>query len=267
MILLNVCDPANPFGYLFPTTNEIGDEIKYVKTPHKYLVVQSGQPVLLYEKYGSIKLLVDLSMRRAEKAIRTILRIIDEPAKVCSYDEVRIKDWNGHPIDVSPARHLLAKLGFIDGGRGDLVYDGAHRSGEVKDVSEEQIPEAFEHFGKEGAPVKYDAEWIVSRSPQPIREKVRELIGLLERTLPKEFGLIYHPRHFSVHYRGVNCIHPSVQQKRIRLYMIQEGWWSGHSALIERDTDLNSPVFTSNLLERFAKARQLIDSKLDSGRP
>jgi ATP-dependent Lhr-like helicase len=267
MILLNVCDPANPFGYLFPTTNEVGDEMKYMKTPHKYLVIQAGQPILLYEKYGSIKLLVDLSRKRAEKAIRTVLRIIDEPAKVCSYDEVRIKDWNGHPIDVSPARNLLTELGFVDGGRGDLVYDGTHRPDEVRTaISEEQIPEVFEHFGKEGAPVKYDAEWIVSRSPQPMRAKVRELIELLERTLPEEFGLVYYPRHFRVHYRGVSCIHPHVQRKRIRLYMIQEGWWTGHSILIDGDTNLNSPVFISDLLERFGKARRLIDSKLDSGR-
>jgi hypothetical protein len=158
-------------------------------------------------------------------------------------------------------------MGFADGGRRDLVYDGTQSSGEAETVSKEQIPEVFEHIGKEGAPVKYDAEWIVSRSPQPIREKVGELIRLLERTLPKEFRLVYHPRHFSIQYRGVNCIHPSVQKKRIRLYMIQEGWWSGHSVLIERDTNLNLPEFNSDLLERFGKARQLIDSKLDSGRP
>jgi ATP-dependent Lhr-like helicase len=267
MILLNVCDPANLFGYVFPTTNEVGDEIRYMRTPHKYLVVQAGQPILLYEKYGSIKLLVDLSRKRAEKAIRTVLRIIDEPAKVSSYDEVRIRDWNGHPIDVSPARHLLAKVGFLDGGRGDLVYDGTGRPdhGRIA-ISEEQMPEVFEHFGKERAPVKYDAEWIVSRSPQVIRAKVRELIELLERILPEEFEPVYYPRHFSVHYRGVRCIHPHVQQKRIRLYMTQEGWWTGRSILIDRDTDLNAPAFVSDLLGRFERGRQLIDSKLDSGR-
>ena len=57
MIALNACDPANPFGSLFPATTQGGEEIKFLRVPQKYLVLQAGRPLLLYE--GRIKLLVD----------------------------------------------------------------------------------------------------------------------------------------------------------------------------------------------------------------
>jgi len=111
MILLNVCDPANPFGALFAATNQAGQEIRFMRVPQKYLVFQAGQPVLLYE--GRIALLIDLARERAEQAIRTLVRLVDQPARTAEHKELYIRDWNGHPIDVSPARHLLLKLGFV----------------------------------------------------------------------------------------------------------------------------------------------------------
>ncbi len=264
MILLNACDPANPFAAMFPATNEVGEEVKFLRVPQRYLVIQAGQPILLYERHGSITLLADLSKERAEEAMRTLMQIIDRPAKVNTYKEIHIRDWNGHPIDVSPARHLLAKSGFVEGGRREFVYDGTYKPDEeTVTKAEEEMPEVFEHFGKEKAPVKYDAEWIISRSPPRIQHKVRELIELLNRILPKEFQLVYYPRHIAVHYKGVTCIHPHTQQKRIVLHIRRlRGWDWGRAILINPETNLNTPEFISQFLRRIEQARQQIDSKL-----
>jgi ATP-dependent Lhr-like helicase len=268
MILLNSCDPANPFTAMFPTTNEVGEEVRFSRNPHKYMVVQAGQPILLYQ--GSITVLTDLSKERAEEAIKALMQIIDSPAKVETYKEIHIRDWNGHPIDVSPARHLLTKLGFLKGGsRGKgFVYDGYYKPDEEAPAyagvarAEEEVPELFERAGKEKAPVKYDAEWIISRSNREIRGKVRELIELLERILPKECEFVYRPRDLSIRYRGIRCIHPYIQQKQIRLQITHRGWTPGIP--VDSDTDLNAPEFISEVLGRFEKARQQIDSQLDT---
>jgi len=265
MILLNVYDPANPFGSMFPTTNEVGEALKFMKTPHKYMVLQAGQPICLYEYQGSITTLVDISKERAEKAIKTLMQIIDNPAKVETYKEISIRDWNGHPIDVSPARHLLAKLGFVESGsmRKGLVYEGTYEPDEETVAkAEKEMPELFERAGKEEAPVEYDAEWTISRSPGGIQHEVRELIDLLKKILPEECEFVYHPRNFNVRYRGVGCIHPHIQQKQIWLRITHAGWTRG--ILINADTNLNAPEFVSEVLERFEKTRQQIDSKLET---
>jgi ATP-dependent Lhr-like helicase len=260
MILLNACDPSNPFSTFLPLIDKSGEEVKFQRNPHNYMVIQNGQPVLLYK--SSVSLLNDLPKNQAEKALRALMQIIDNPAKVESYKEIRIRDWNGHPVDVSPARHLLIKLGFTRGNRREFVYDGSYVPDEdtISDA-EKEIPEVFERAGKEKAPVKYDAEWIISRSSKTIRGKVREIIPWLEKQLPEQCEFVYHPRNFRILYRGVQCINPRIGQKQIWLHITHKGWTPGIS--IEPDTDLNSPELVSKIMGRFEKIRREIDSQLD----
>jgi len=269
MILLDSCEPANPFIRLFPTVDEAGQKVKFPRNPHNYMVVQYGQPVLLYHQ-GRITLLVDLTKERAERAVKALMQLIDNPPKVESYKEIHIRDWNGHPSDVSPARHLLAKLGFVGAASREkgFVYDGTHAPDEetIADA-EKEMPEVFERAGKEKAPVRYDAAWIVSRSPRKVRHKVRELIELLERMLPGELDLAYHPRYFTVRYRGVGCVQSDIGHQKIRLRWFHQGfhaWWQG--TVVHPDTDVRAPELISEILERLNKSRQGVDSRLDSVR-
>jgi hypothetical protein len=183
---------------------------------------------------------------------------------VAEHGEIHIRDWNGHPTDVSPARHLLLKLGFVQVSdrRKGFVYDGMHAPDqETIARAEREMPELFEHVGKEKAPVEYDAEWIISRSNPQVRSKVRELIGWLRRTLPQECELVFRPRQLLVRYRGLRCVSPYIQQKQIYLQITHKGWTRG--ILIKPDTDLDAPEFVSQVLERFGQVRGQIDSLLD----
>ena len=254
MILLNACDPANPFGDLFPLTDEVGREVKFTKTAYRRLILQGGQPILLDNQ--GVVLLADLSRERAERAIRLLT----------ADGRAAIPNWNGHPIDVSPARHLLTTLGFVkvpNRWKG-FVYDGVNRPDE-KTVAEaaKHVPQRFDRMGKEQAPVRYDAEWIVSRASEQIRPKVRELIERLRALLPAECEFLYGPRRFRLAYRGVRCVNPDIQQKKIWMQITHKGWQRG--MLITPETDLNAPEFARDLLERFARTREQIDALLDRG--
>jgi hypothetical protein len=263
MILLNVCDPANPFGALFTATTQAGEDVKFMRVPQKYLVIQGGQPLLLYE--GRIKLLVDLSAEQAEQALRALTQLVDDPAPVAGHGEMPVRDWNDHPIDVSPARHLLSKLGFtpVSNRWKGYVYDGIHRPTlETIARAEREIPERFDHYGKEEAPVEYDAEWIVSRSHADIQDKVRELIVFLERTLPPQCEIVYHPRQFQVRYRGFRCMNPYIQRKQIYLQITHKGWTRGIQ--IGPDTDLDSPQFATQVQSRLGRTQQQIDELIES---
>jgi DNA ligase D-like protein (predicted 3'-phosphoesterase) len=212
-----------------------------------------------------VEILVDLSKEGAENALRTLMTIVDNPPRVGASKEIHVRDWNGNPIDVSPARHLLLKLGFIESGLSwkGYVYDGSKPDDGTVAEAEKNIPDTFERWGKERAPVRYDAEWIISRSHKDIRNKVRELIELLARILPSECEVVYGPRYFEVLYRGVRCINPWVQQKKIWLQITHRGWARGIQ--IDAETDLSSPKFSSAVLDQFTRTRQQIDSLLDTG--
>ena len=265
MILLNACEPANPFSRLFPLVNEAGEKVRFARNPHNYMVVQCGQPVLLYQP-GRIALLVDLSRERAEAALRALMQLIDHPPKVESCRDIHVRDWNGHPSDVSPARHLLAGLGFVlaEAKGRPWVYDGTRPPAAATLArAEKDMPEVFERAGKERAPATYDADWLVSRSPRKVRAKLRELLDLLGKALPDRFALTFGPRNFSVLYREVSCVNPHIGHKRIRLGM---GWqgidaWC-HGFYIDPDTDLAAPELTSELLASFERARRGIDARL-----
>ncbi len=244
MLLVTWADPANPFGAHFPVVNEAGEEI--TKRPGN-MVVRGGQPVVL----GGARLMVDMSRQEAERAVRAMT----------GRGEVRIANWNGHPIDVSPARHLLVKLGFAQDKKG-YFFDGTHSpDAAALQVAGAEMPELFEREGKEEAPVHYDAEWIISRSHPKAQGLARKLIEFLGRALPDEYEFAYGPRRFMVLYRGVGIITPRIGQKQLWLHMFRRGWSPGMP--IDAKTDFDSDEFLAEVMARLAKARALIDAELD----
>jgi ATP-dependent Lhr-like helicase len=265
MIALSACDPANPFGTLFPLTDEAGEELRLSALPTKYLVVCAGRPVLLYQ--NSVAVLVDLHADAAERAVSALCGLIDEPRRVEPMEELNVRDWNGHPADVSPARHLLAALGFARStarSKG-LVYNRSTRPRPaVVEAARKEIPAEFEHAGKEEAPVTYDADWLVSRAHRSIRAKLGELIEALPGILPDDCVMDFQPRRFVVRYRGVGCIYPHIQRKQVRLHIRHTGWVPG--VAVRPDTDLQSDEFLSAVLSRFHEVKQAIDEKLDAAR-
>ena len=255
MILLNVYDPANPFGRLLPLTDEVGEEHEFQKTPYCELIVQGGRPIVLHRQ--GVRLLADLSAERAAEAIRLLIDGHD--------GELAVPNWNGHPIDVSPGRHLLTRLGFVKVASRwkGYVHDGANRPGDKATAeARRQMPAVFERAGKEAAPVEYDAEWIISRSNEQIRPKVRQLIETLRRVLPSECELDWRPRGFIVRYRGIRCVNPHIQQKQIWVQVTHRGWVRGMR--VTPETDVAGAEFVAELTARFEKTRQAIDDLLDS---
>ena len=266
MVLLNLCDPANPFDGLFDLSTELGETVKsqvrFSRTPQKHLIFRAGQPLLLYERAGNIVVLIGLTRSEMEECLLLLLRLADSDSGKRESRIIYIRDWNGHPIDVSPARHLLAHLGFAPAGGTEkgLEYDSAQppRSrGEEGDV----IPERFECLGRESAPVAYDAEWIIQRSLPAIQPQVRGLIDRLIELLSSECEIDFGPRGFAVRYRGVRCLSPNIQQKKIRLHIPHGG--DALTIDITPDTDLHGQAFSRDLLTRLQSSRAHIDQQLD----
>ena len=191
--------------------------------------------------------------------------LVTDPARVGAIDMLNVWNWNGHPIDASPARHLLLKLGFVAGSSRwkGLVYDGTCvPDPDTAAQAEGEMPTLFEHAGKEAAPAVYDAEWIVSRSPAPIRGKVGQLVAFLEKVLPAEGEIRYYPRGLTVFYRGLRCVSPWVAQGHLYLHITHRGWVPGIK--ITHETDLTAPEFLDAFHSQFENTLRHIDALLDS---
>ena len=214
-------------------------------------MLRRGRVVLFYK--NGVHVLADLSRQEAEQAVRALM----------AQGHLAVPTWNGHPIDVSPARHLLTKLGFVKakaGGQG-LVYEPSRPAGKKAAAqAEKHIPEVFEREGKERAPVEYNAEWLISRCQPAIRPKVAELIAFVRGIMPADCELAFTPTRFVVRYRGVKCMHPQIQHKQVYLHVTHAGWSPG--LLVRPDTDLAAPAFAAEVLGRLAKVRAAIDAKL-----
>ncbi|MHC4248206.1 MAG: ATP-dependent helicase [Planctomycetota bacterium] len=257
LLLVSMCDPANPFGGLFPVTDASGEKVKYGRGAGNYVLLRAGRPLLLW--HGSVRLLVDMSREEAERAMR----------KVMELGEVSVARWNGHPIDVSPARHLLTTLGFIQGRtrwerkwRG-MVFDGARLpDDDALSHAEKECPDTFEREGKERAPVRYDAEWVASRSHETIRPKVRELVKTLRDMLPRACKFEFGPHGLVVRYRGVRCVSPHIQQKQIWVHVTHKGWVPG--VRVTPETDLGGEEFRQQVLGRFGATKREIDRLVDA---
>ncbi|HEY3281818.1 MAG TPA: ATP-dependent helicase [Armatimonadota bacterium] len=255
ILAVNVCDPANPYGSLYPLTDSNGEEIgRFQRIPGKTLVLRAGVPLLLWD--GGIRVLHPLSRCEARQAMEALIARQQSPPGLVMASELHVSSWNGHPIDVSPARHLLTLLGFTPVAsrwRGMLWDPGNRPARSAIAEAEARTPERFATVREEEAPVVYDAEWLASRVAPPLQGKLLELLKLLPRILPPECELVIRPRDFCVQYKGARCLGAWLQQKIIWLHGGQWGWF--HSLRIGPDTDITTPEFRDGILARYERLK------------
>jgi len=122
-ILVNVNDPANPYGRLFPVLRDDGSKHIIRHHPGNYLAVARGIPILAIERRGERLIpLADLSADQRRSALALLPRLVqgrDRPASV------RIKTWAGGAVPDAVAAEL-AEYGFSSDGAGMVLYRSFH---------------------------------------------------------------------------------------------------------------------------------------------
>ena len=94
---------------------------------------------------------------------------------------------------------------------------------------------------------------------------LRELIAWFEARLPPECEPVYHAHYgsdYMIRYRGMRCINPHIQRKKINLHITHRGWVRPIEVL--PDTDLRAPVFEKCVFEQFNRSKAAIDELLDA---
>jgi hypothetical protein len=114
-VLLNACDPANPFGPALPGAEEReNDPARFSRIPANYLVTLRGRPALLLETGGErVTVLEGLPRETVRRALALAV------GHAGAGRRLTVAEWNGQPVLDSPGGPLLEETGFF---REALVY-------------------------------------------------------------------------------------------------------------------------------------------------
>ncbi|MBE0635449.1 hypothetical protein IH601_05590, partial [Candidatus Bipolaricaulota bacterium] len=119
-VLLNVSDPANVFGDLFPILRPDGTRHIIRHHPGNYLILADGHPLLAVENRGERLIpLDDLVPAQRAACFRQLIRLIEGRQRAAS---LRVLTWDGIPIANSRIEAELAEVGFSREGTGMRLY-------------------------------------------------------------------------------------------------------------------------------------------------
>ena len=120
LVLLNVNDPANVFGDLFPILRPDGEHYIIRHHPGNYLVLENGHPILAVENRGERLIsLSDLSPSQRMESFRWLSRLVEGRERPAS---IRVMTWDGSPIVNSAIEAELAEAGFVREDPGMVLY-------------------------------------------------------------------------------------------------------------------------------------------------
>ncbi len=113
--LVNVLDPACPFGTVYPMPRPTGRAFDVPRVPGNYLVLWDGGPVLAVE--GSGRVLSPLTTLDLDD-LRSVVRCVGALAQRGGPDgdrarrRIKVERWGEHGVIGSPVAPVLEELGF-----------------------------------------------------------------------------------------------------------------------------------------------------------
>jgi ATP-dependent Lhr-like helicase len=123
-VLVNLADPANLWGRVWPLSRRDGARLSVARLPHAWLVLRAGRPVLLAENYGrALTPLAGFEAVDLPGAVRALQAMLDRPLTLRPVRRLEVLGWDGRPLRDTEAFASFIEAGFsADGSR--LTWDG-----------------------------------------------------------------------------------------------------------------------------------------------
>jgi hypothetical protein len=122
IILLNACDPMNPYGN--------GVDLPFsgarnVRTPSSYYACAGGIPVLLAELNGErLFTAPDAGPEIITEALRSLMELTRRPTPIRPFRQIHVRACNGTTPATDPIAPLLSQLGFVRDAGQTFRYEG-----------------------------------------------------------------------------------------------------------------------------------------------
>jgi ATP-dependent Lhr-like helicase len=122
--LVDICDPANLWGTVFPLSRRDGTRVVTSRIPQHWLIVRAGRPVLLAEHHGrDLTTLSGFEPADLVGAVAALKAVMERPLAHRPVRRLEILAWDGRPVRETPAGEVFVGAGFsADGPR--LSWDG-----------------------------------------------------------------------------------------------------------------------------------------------
>src|SRR6058998_1062609 len=122
--LVNIVDPANLWGRVFPLVRRDGSRAAAPRVPQSWLVFRQGRPILLCEGQGrELTPLAGWQDVDFPGAIGALQSLMQRPLVLRPVRRLDVTTWEGRPVRETEALPGLTRAGFtVDGGR--LSWDG-----------------------------------------------------------------------------------------------------------------------------------------------
>jgi ATP-dependent Lhr-like helicase len=123
-VLVNLVDPANLWGRVWPLSRRDGSRLSVARLPHAWLVVRAGRPVVLAEGYGrDLTPLAGFAPVDLPGTVRALQALLERPLTLRPVRRLEVLRWDGRPVRESEAFGAFVEAGFgADGSR--LSWDG-----------------------------------------------------------------------------------------------------------------------------------------------
>ena len=123
-VLVNLADPANLWGRVWPLSRRDGARLSVARRPHAWLVLRAGRPLLLAENYGrELTPLAGFEPVDLPGAVRALQAMFDRPLTLRPVRRLEVLAWDGRPVRETEVFPAFVEAGFsADGTR--LTWDG-----------------------------------------------------------------------------------------------------------------------------------------------
>ena len=123
-VLVNLVDPANLWGRVWPLSRPDGARLSVARLAHAWLILRAGRPVLLAESYGrELTPLSGFEPVDLPGTIRTLQAMLERPLTLRPVRRLEVLGWDGRPVRETEASRAFIDAGFsVDEAR--LSWDG-----------------------------------------------------------------------------------------------------------------------------------------------
>jgi ATP-dependent Lhr-like helicase len=123
-VLVNLADPANLWGRVWPLAKLDGTRLSVARLPHAWLLFRAGRPLLLAEGYGrELTSLAGFEPVDVAGVVRALQAMMERPLTLRAVRRLEVEMWDGRPIRDTAAGAAFIDAGFTpDGPR--LSWDG-----------------------------------------------------------------------------------------------------------------------------------------------
>ena len=98
-MLVNLVDPANLWGRVWPLSRLDGSRVRVPRLPHDWLVFRAGRPMLLAEGYGrELTPLAGCEPVDLPGVVAALQSLMERPISIRPVRRLEVAIWDGHPV-------------------------------------------------------------------------------------------------------------------------------------------------------------------------